>query len=121
MKSVLIVEDDPYLQFFYKQTLDLNKIPLAGVAKNGVEAVKMFKLFKEKPKVILMDYRMPLKNGIEASKEILQLDNKVKIIFTTADGSINDEAISIGAYSFKDKPFTIKEIIDDIKKALNHD
>lgn len=61
---------------------------------------------------------MPKKNGIEASKEILELDKNVKIIFITADNSIIEEAYSIGAFGIKDKPFTIKELIDDINKAL---
>ena len=61
---------------------------------------------------------MPKKNGIEASKVILKLDNSVKSIFTTADNSIKEEAYSIGAFGFKDKPFAIEELIDDINKAL---
>lgn len=78
----------------------------------------MFKSFSEKPKIILMDYRMPIKNGIEASKEILQMNGNTKIIFTSADKSIKDEALSIGAFCFKDKPFTVEELIIDIKRAL---
>jgi two-component system chemotaxis response regulator CheY len=113
-----VVEDDPSLQFFYKQLLTLNGFELAEIAKNGEEAVSMFKSFSEKPKVILMDHRMPIKNGIEASKEILQIDNSVKIIFTSADSSIKEEAHSIGAFSSEDKPFTIEHIINVIKKAL---
>ncbi len=113
-----MVEDDPSLQFFYKQLLTLNGFELAEIAKNGEEAVSMFKSFSEKPKVILMDHRMPIKNGIEASKEILQIDNSVKIIFTSADNSIKEEAHSIGAFSFEDKPFTIEHIINEIKNAL---
>jgi len=81
----------------------------------------MFKAFSDKPKVILMDHRMPKKNGIEASKEILKLDKNVKIIFTSADNSIKEEAHSIGAFSFKDKPFTVGDLIEDINNALNTD
>lgn len=62
---------------------------------------------------------MPKKNGIDASKEILKLNKNVKIIFTTADISIKEEAHSIGAFSFKDKPFTVEQLIGDIKNALN--
>ena len=78
----------------------------------------MFKSFSDKPKVILMDYRMPIKNGIETSKEILQIDNGVKIIFASADSSIKEEAYSIGVFSFKDKSFTIEQLINNIKKPF---
>jgi FixJ family two-component response regulator len=78
----------------------------------------MFKSFSDKPKVILMDNRMPIKSGIEASKEILLIDKNIKIIFISADITIKEEALSIGAFGFWDKPFLIDSLIDDIKKAF---
>ncbi len=119
MATVFIVEDEPSLQFFYKQIVTLNGFKLAGIASDGEEAVSMFKSFSDKPKVILMDHRMPEKTGIQASKEILKIDKNVRIIFTSADMSIKEEAYSIGAFSFWDKPFTIEQLIDDINKALD--
>jgi len=96
----------------------LNGFEVVGIANNGEEAVLIYKSFLEKPHIILMDHRMPIKNGIDATKEILQIDNHSKIIFTSADTNIREEALSIGAVSFKDKPFTIERLINNIKKAL---
>ncbi len=91
---------------------------MAGVAENGVKAINMFKSFSNKPKIILMDHRMPEKSGIEATKEILQIDKRVKIIFFSADARVEEEAYSIGAFGFKVKPFTITCLIDEVKRAL---
>lgn len=77
----------------------------------------MFKSFSEKPNVILMDHRMPIKNGIEATQEILQIDSNTKIIFTSADERIKEEALALGAFCFIDKPFDIENLITCIKKA----
>jgi len=65
-----------------------------------------------------MDQRMPEMNGIEASKVILQIDNRVRIIFISADVSVKEEAISIGAFLFLDKLLTIDELIDSINRAI---
>lgn len=89
------------------------------MANNGEEAVSMFKSFKEKPEIILMDHRMPIKNGFDASKEILQLKHDVKIIFATADKEIRKKAMSIGIFSLKDKPFEIDHLLNNINKAVN--
>ncbi len=62
---------------------------------------------------------MPIKNGIEATKEILQINSNTKIIFTSADEDVKEEALSIGAFSFIDKPFDFDLLIDNIKKAIN--
>ncbi len=91
---------------------------MAGIAEDGEEAVIMFKAFLEKPKVILMDHRMPEKTGLEASEEILDLDKKVKIIFVSADISIREEALSIGAFSFWVKPFSLDQLLDEINRAI---
>ena len=114
------MEDEPSLQFFYTQALTLNHFKLLGIANDGVQAINMFKSFQVKPKVILMDYRLPKKNGIETAKEILDMDNNVKIIFVSADNSITDEALDLGAYIFLNKPFTLNILIENIEKAFVH-
>ena len=61
---------------------------------------------------------MPLKNGIEASKEILQIERKAKIIFISADNSVKETSQSIGVSSFINKPFSNKKLINEINKVL---
>ena len=90
-----------------------------GSAKNGEEAVSMYKRFPVKPDVILMDHRMPIKNGLDASREILEMDGHSIIILASADKSVRKEALSMGIQSFKDKPFTLQRLFDNIEKALS--
>ena len=88
-------------------------------ANNGEKAVNMFKSFSEKPNIILMDHRMPIKNGIDAAKEILTIDNNAKIVFVSADISVKNKALSIGAIKFIKKPFSQEYLIKSIKTILN--
>ncbi len=123
--KVFIVEDEVCIQTLYKRFFSLLDVDLIDIASNGEEAIEMFKDFHSKsdvPDIIIMDYQMPIKNGIEATREILQIDRKVKIIFISADESIRELALSIGAYSFITKPFRLKtiiEIIEEIKKVID--
>ncbi|HEY0087522.1 MAG TPA: response regulator [Candidatus Lokiarchaeia archaeon] len=112
------MEDDPSLRLMYEMMLNVSGFQVISTATNGEEAVTLYKSFSIKPDVILMDHRMPIKNGIEATKEILQIDNHSKIIFISADHTIKDVALAVGAISFKEKPFTMSSLIDNIKKAL---
>jgi len=118
IEKVLIVDDERSLQFFYEKILTIGGFEVAGIASNGKEAVSMFKSFSNKPKVILMDQRMPEMSGIEASKRILQIDSRVKIIFVSADASTKEEAISIGAFLFIDKIFNVSKMIGAINRAI---
>ena len=120
MISIFIVEDDSSLRMLYEKALALNGYNILGSARDGQEAVQMYNAFKDKPDIIIMDHRMPIKNGIEATKEILKNSDKIKpkVIFASADNSIRDLALEIGANSFKNKPFTLQRLFDNIKKVL---
>ena len=88
-------------------------------ANNGKEAVDLYKSQIHKPDIILMDHRMPIKNGIEASKEILEIDKKTKIIFLSADSTVERDAISLGVKKFVKKPFLTKHLIREIASVLS--
>jgi CheY-like chemotaxis protein len=117
---LFIVEDDPVAQYFYQEILTEHGYEIVGIANDGEKAVSMFKSFSEKPKVILMDYRMPIKIGIEATQEILQIDYKTKIIFASADKNVKEKALDIGGFSFKEKPFDIEHLLSKIEMALEN-
>lgn len=114
----MIVDDELSILELYKLLFTSIGFKIVGMAKNGKEAVEMYKSFPNKPDVIIMDHRMPIMNGIEASKEILRFDKNAKIIFASADGTVQKEATSIGAISFKGKPFNTDRLIDNVKKAM---
>jgi two-component system chemotaxis response regulator CheY len=92
---------------------------ILGIANNGDEAINMFRNFSEKPDIVILDYRMPIKNGIDTLKEILQIDHNSKIIFTSADNTIRKEVYSCGAMGFLDKPFTQQKLVATLNKCLN--
>jgi len=119
--NIFIVEDDHSLRLLYEKALKLNGYNVIGSAKDGDEAVNMYNRFSTKPDIILMDHRMPIKNGIEAAKEIFQnsSDIKPKIIFVSADRSIKEVALSIGVTSFKNKPFSLERLFNNIEKAAS--
>ena len=66
-----------------------------------------------------MDHRMPIMNGIDAMIEILHIDESVKIIFVSADTSIKEKTMNMGAKSFLTKPFSIQDIIGMVKQVID--
>ena len=120
--KVFIVDDDISVIAIYTGILNSNGFKVINSAKNGKEAVNKFKTFfknyDEIPDVILMDHRMPIKNGLDATKEIIQIEAGAKIIFVSADSQIREEAFMAGAVGFLEKPFKIKDIITTINNML---
>ena len=118
MKSVFLVEDDVFILRLYEIFLGTAKISVIGKAKNGEEAVNSYKLMSRKPDLIIMDNRMPVKNGIEALKEILEIDRQAKIMIVSADRSIEKIAKSVGAVAFMEKPFSMEILVESINNAI---
>ena len=113
------MDDDLSTLELYKKYLSLNNFNVVGSAKDGKEAVYKYQNFIIKPDFIIMDYHMPIKNGIEATKDILKIESSVKIIFVSGDITIKEKALTIGAVSFIEKPTNFRILINEIKNCLN--
>ncbi len=119
MVKIFIVDDDQSLQRLYTLILQESGFEVIDTAFNGKIAVEKCNNFQEKPDIILMDHRMPIKNGLDAMIEILQINDHEQIIFASADITIKDEALSLGACAFLDKPFNMKKLLVTIKDVIN--
>tara|TARA_R110002050_G_scaffold24083_3_gene64278 strand:+ start:36032 stop:39154 length:3123 start_codon:yes stop_codon:yes gene_type:complete len=122
-KKFLIVEDNLI-------NIKVAQIVLSGlsthveVAKNGQEAVNLFKT--NKFDVILMDVRMPVMDGMEATSRIRELEKNakteapVKIIATTANTFQEDveNCMDNGMDAFLEKPFKRKDLLDILQQLL---
>jgi two-component system chemotaxis response regulator CheY len=110
-RGVAIVDDERSLVEVYRRIFEIKGIPICFVAYDGEEAVRQFAEHNPKPCVVLMDYRMPGVNGIQATRRILGIDAKAKVIFISADEGVREDAIRAGALMFIQKPASVREII----------
>ncbi len=113
--GIAIVDDERSLVEVYRQIFATRGIPVFFVAYDGEEAVRLFGEHNPRPRVVLMDYRMPGVNGVEATKRLLRMDAGVKVIFISADDSVREEAIKAGAVAFILKPATMGEILQMVE------
>jgi len=88
------------------------------VASDGEEAVRKYRDMKDKPVIIIMDQRMPVKDGVSATQEILNMDPEATIFFGSADLHIEKEALAAGAKGFLLKPFRIEELLEAIEETI---
>lgn len=98
--------------------MEANGHSVIGVASDGEEAVRKYRDMKEKPVIIIMDQRMPVKDGVSATQEILKINPAATIFFGSADLHIEKEARAAGAKGFLLKPFRIEELLSAIKETV---
>lgn len=112
--NVLIVDDAAFIREALIQICHEAGHLVVGEASNGVEAVE--KSISTQPNLIIMDMVMPLKNGVEATIEILEKFPSMKIIAcSTVDQEfLMQKALKAGCLSYISKPFKKQQILDAI-------
>lgn len=117
--KVLIAEDD-YTNFILLRSILKKESNFEIIrASNGLEAVKEFKNHQDIG-LVLMDIKMPLLNGIEATKQIREINHKVPIIAITAYALVEDREMALlcGCNDYISKPFQPNELIKVIMKYI---
>lgn len=115
--GVAIVEDEKDLVAMYEKILKSRGFTVCFVAYDGHEAVNKFAECDPKPSVVIMDNRLPSMHGVKATREILKMEPKTRVIFLSADIKVENDAMDAGAFRFLKKPASIYDIIQAIKSA----
>ena len=113
----LIVEDEDSNFFLMERILRKTGARLIW-AKNGLEAVEMVN--KQDVDVILMDIRMPVMDGYEATEIIKQSKPSIPIIAQTAYAlkGEREKSLSAGCDGYISKPIDSRELILLLQKFL---
>jgi CheY-like chemotaxis protein/anti-sigma regulatory factor (Ser/Thr protein kinase) len=116
---ILIVEDQRDNQLLLAQLLESVGFPVK-IAENGARGIELFQSWH--PHFIWMDQRMPVMDGMEATKCIRALPEgkQVKIVAVTASAFTDQRSdmLAVGMDDYVRKPFRAAEIYDCLAKYL---
>ncbi|MCR5129801.1 MAG: response regulator transcription factor [Lachnospiraceae bacterium] len=117
--KVIIADDSDFVRDGMKIILDLDDaFEVLGSAANGREAIDLAE--KERPDVFLMDIQMPVMDGIEATKYIVERDmGKVLILTTFDDDELVQQALRNGAAGYLIKNHTPEHLKQMIKSVYH--
>jgi len=113
-KRVMIVDDALFMRNMLRGILEEEGYEVVAEAGDGAEAVVKFR--DVRPEIVTLDIIMPIKNGIEALREIMAIDPNARVVICSAVGqeSLVQKAQSVGARDFILKPFNperVKEVL----------
>jgi len=107
--SILLIDDEESIIASIKSFL-LRSGHTIYTASNGQEGIDIIKI--NVIDLVLTDYRMPIKNGLEVLKETKEINPNIDVVVITAFGNVED-AIGImrnGAYDYLTKPIDLDEL-----------
>jgi CheY-like chemotaxis protein len=118
-KNILVVEDDETSAFLLDTFLKGTGARITYTT-NGNEAVEFVRRHPETD-LILMDIKLPDKNGFTATKEIKSFASRVVVIAQTAYAFSMDyhEAISAGCDAYLTKPLNMSLLLDKMDSYLS--
>ena len=119
--DVLVVEDNTSSQRLFAGILE-GAGHHVRIAKNGLEAIRGF--LRKRPDVVVMDFQMPVLDGLQATPMLRALPGRhVPIIATTARSGAadRDRFLAAGVDSFLPKPFeaqTLRRLVAELWTAV---
>jgi two-component system, OmpR family, copper resistance phosphate regulon response regulator CusR len=114
--KILIIEDESSIANFIKASLE-SQLYIVDIACDGDTGALLARTGKYD--LIILDYMLPGKNGLEIIKEIRR-DKKIPIIMLTIYGEFDckEQAFNLGVDDFLTKPFLLEELFLRLKALL---
>ena len=115
---VLVADDHPMVREFISRILEAQEdLEVVGKASNGVMAIEMADALH--PDVVLMDYEMPLMDGVEATWQIQNDHPEISVIgFSTHERGHTENAMRrAGAVAYYQKGCPTEELLAAIREC----
>jgi DNA-binding NtrC family response regulator len=118
---IFVVEDDAVFNKMISNFLELKNMGEIQSFHSGEECMDKISLFNFKPDIILLDYGLPNRNGIEVMEFVKKIYPEISIIFLSgqSDTHIVVDALQKGAFDYitKDK-HTKENVLNKIDQIL---
>lgn len=121
-ETIMVVDDEPTVRELAKSILERFGYQVIQ-AQNGNEALQQYQSQKEKIDMVILDLIMPGLSGVETLKELRKTNPAVKVLIASgysSNGTTKD-VVNIGISGFITKPFTIKELLQEVQNILHTD
>lgn len=114
---ILIVDDEDDFRNTLIKRLETRKVPVIGAA-GGNEALALLK--DQDFDVVVLDVKMPDKDGIETLQEMKKLKPQTEIILLTGHASVEAgiQGMRLGAYDYIIKPIPLDELLEKMQQAF---
>lgn len=119
--KVVIVDDSPFSINVIRDILEDKGFEVVGEAGNLQEVINVVQ--DTKPQLVTMDMTLPGTDGLECTREIHKIDEKIKVIVISSmmDEEILKKAKQSRVSGYIQKPIDPEELIDQIEKVISSD
>lgn len=116
-KRVVLCDDEGVIIMVLSRALTRAGLIVVGTAKDGRQCIEI--VAREKPDIVLLDFVMPIKNGLEALAEIMAASPTCVVMLTAnTEPDHMNKARELGAAGYIAKPISVLQILPALQNAL---
>ncbi len=117
--TVLIVDDADFMRMMLRDIVEDMGLEVAAEASDGSEATEKYR--QKKTDLVLLDITMPVMNGLDALKKIIEYDPQANVVMITALGQKDQvlACIKAGARDFIIKPFDQERVTETLEHLMS--
>lgn len=117
---VMIVDDEDFVMLLAKKAL-VDQDYRVVTAKDGFQAIEIYRKLREKIALIILDFSMPLMDGSDVFTELLDLNPKVSVLLSSgfADQERLSGMLAMGLRGFIPKPYTHDKLLSEVRSTLH--
>lgn len=117
----IVADDEQFIRQILVKMLERLGVQVVGAATNGQEAVDLYRA--QRPDLAVLDIAMPVKDGLQAVREIVDMDPQARVLICTSFSSKQYivDAVRLGAKGYLSKPFDYARIREKVLRLLGQD
>ncbi len=117
---LLIVDDEEFITLLAKQVLAEDGYRVV-TAKNGFEAIAIYKALQDSIALVILDFVMPVMDGADVFAELQALNPRVSVVLSSgfAESDRLRGMLAKGLRGFIPKPYTQKKLLEQIRQTLD--
>jgi nitrogen regulation protein NR(I) len=117
MKKLLVIDDEDSVRYSIETIFASDTLTVA-TARNAAEGLATAR--QKRPDVILLDYQLPDRSGLDLMRDLSEATPKTPVIFITAQGTTQTaiEAMKLGAFEYLLKPLDLDRLEQVISRAF---
>ncbi|MDD5450742.1 MAG: response regulator [Desulfovibrionales bacterium] len=119
-ETILLVDDEQYNRELGEKVLTFHGYNVL-LAKDGLEAVDIYKSAKDAIALVILDFMMPNLSGLDTYKRLKEIDPAVKVIICTGYGLDHEamQELQGGICGFIQKPYNLEKLAQAVRKGID--
>ena len=120
LELVMVVDDEEFISFLAQRLLTDEGYRVI-TARDGFQAVEMYRKLRDQISLVILDFTMPVMDGTDVFAELQEINPKVPVVLTSgfSEQGRLQTMLARGLRGFIPKPYTHQKLLSQVRSILD--